>query len=109
MTKKKVGPKKVLNQHKRLTFAQKVSQAMRQAGATKQMVKATVEALKTKKKAPTLKRTEVKRIVDALELHGRIVVARGKGIKCYTLDGYRASVNATKRNKPHLKKLAKKA
>jgi hypothetical protein len=109
MTKKNVGPKKVRNQHKRPTFAAKVAAAMREAGATKQMVKATVSALKTKKKAFTLKRTEVKRIVDALELHGRIVVSHGKGIKCYTLEGYRASVNATKRNKPHLKKLAKKA
>lgn len=110
MTKKNVVPKKASNQHKRPTQVAKFKAAMLKAGATKEFVSKAIEALKPKLvKVPTLTRKEVARIAQALQLHTRIVLARGSSVKCYTLDGYKASCAATKRNKPWMKKLAKKA
>jgi len=92
MTKKSVVPKKASNKHKRPTMVSKFRTAMLKAGATKEFVRKAIKALKPVKIKPlTLTPQEVQRITAALQLNGRIVVAKGKGIKCFTLAGYEAA------------------
>ena len=99
MTKKNAAPKKIVKTVKRLSMVAKFKAALQKAGASKQFAKQVIEALKPVPvvKPMVLSPKEIVRIVNALQLHGRIVVAKGKGIKCFTLEGYAGTLANAKR------------
>jgi len=99
--------KKVTKIVKRMTVIQKVTLALRKAGASKDVMEKTLSSLSPAAVERKLTRKEIVRIDAALNEHGRVVVVRGPSkIKVFTLQGHKGAVKAAKANKPWMSKKA---